>query len=371
MILDYKNWTEPNWQGQERIVKPIDKIGDAYLVLVNYKRDYGWDNKWFMWFGPPQFFDERQVWLIPVLSQSFLTTGAGSNQTWTYDNTWNNSNNTVECLGAGASGSASQLGTNPHAHGGGGGAYTRQGNITLSVNATYQCGAQGTGVAAATAGSAGSTDGNNGGDTWFNDTAYPTTGSNKVGAKGGTKGTSVTVYNSLTAGGAGGSSASAYPATPTAAYSGGAGGAHNLSSGSAATGGGGAAGYSANGGDAPTNTTGSSASAGGAAGTDTGGTAGNGGAGGAGTYWQASPTKYGSGGGGGALWAALNSTQTAFAGGNYGGGGGACYNNRGAPTGSVRAVSGAGTQGIVVLTWTPSTAPAVTALNINMPMLGM
>lgn len=377
-MIDPRNWAEPDWKGRERIVTREGEIfidADAcQIVRVEYRRDYGWDVKWFAWFGPFNLFDERQFWTVPVLSQSFLTTTPGSNATWTYDATWNNSNNTIECLGAGGSGSASQITTTTaRVYGGGAGGYTRQANVAVSGNTTYRIGLGGTGVPGAALGSSGTATGVDGGDTWWNDTAYPTTGSNKVGAKGGIGGQLTGSTESAT-GGAGGSSSSAYPNSPTAAYSGGAGGGRAGALNGGAAGGGGAAGFSANGspGVAVTTTAGTD---GGAAGTDTGGTAGTAlstsgtaGAGGDGTYWASSPTKYGSGGGGGGGYTGSNAAVTGGAGGKYGGGGGSARSSGGGNNSATRATSGAGADGIIVLTWTPAVFVGVKRLNVLLRM---
>src|SRR5438105_3697808 len=57
--------------------------------------------------------------------RGFLTT-TGSNQTFTSPSDWNNSNNTIECIGAGGSGGAVRGSTTNDATGGGGGAIDQQ-----------------------------------------------------------------------------------------------------------------------------------------------------------------------------------------------------------------------------------------------------
>jgi hypothetical protein len=67
----------------------------------------------------------------------FLTSGTS----WTVPSDWNNSNNTIECIGGGGAGQFTGLG----AGGGGGGGYAKKSNLTLTPGASigFQVGAGG------------------------------------------------------------------------------------------------------------------------------------------------------------------------------------------------------------------------------------
>lgn len=284
---------------------------------------------------------ERALWDLPTPSWqpylgelityefatvTFLTT-AGSNQTYSTPSDWNNSNNSVEGIGGGASGAVNN--SNFFGGGGGAGAYTKLTNLTISGNITYQVASGGTGVTSGT-----SVVGNAGNDTWFNDTAYPTTGSNKIGAKGGVGG-GITIGSV-----AGGSATSGYPTSGATRYSGGNGGNVTLNTGW--SGGGGAAGMNGNGGNGATPSAGSAS---------IGGTADNGtvAAGANGTEWDST---HGSGGG-----SSGSTSGTTNAGGRYGG-----------ASGGSAIASGNGYQGLLVITYTPT---VISKGGFNMPMLGM
>jgi hypothetical protein len=96
----------------------------------------------------------------------FLTVGSG---TWAVPADWNNSNNTIECIGGGGGGRAS-LGVVPGG-GGGGGAYSLIRNLSLTPGATipYRTGA-------------GGDQGDPGEDTFFGAASFAAA---KIGAKGG------------------------------------------------------------------------------------------------------------------------------------------------------------------------------------------
>jgi hypothetical protein len=304
---------------------------DEHLLFVERQHWYGFERRWFvrLRFGPREIF-------VPALTQAFLTTTPGSNQTYTSDATWNNANNTIEVIGAGASGGRFGAGTG-HATGGGGGAYCKISNFTFTTpgttTATYQIGSGGLAVTGT-----GGASGNNGGKTWFNAAAFPVSGT-AVGADAGLAGASGTASVN---GGAGGAIANNYPAST--GFAGGRGGNLTGASGSGGSGGGGAAGPNAAGNQGVDDATTNSAVA--TAGGQGDGTFG--GLGGAaissghvGTEWDATHGSGGGGGGGG------NNSGTG-SGGNYGGGGGGVRSSAGSTT------SGAGTQGIIVLTWTPA-----------------
>lgn len=334
---------DPRWHPLLKRLRRHDLLnGVAHSLLFSqWKTPQGVERRWHL-----LVYDEGQFDVVPVLAQTFLTSPTGSNQTYTSDATWNNNNNTIDAIGAGASGCASSSAAFIHATGGGAGAWNQISNFTFAspgtTTATFQLGTGGAAVVK-TAGS-GTSSGNNGGDTWFNDTAFPTTGSNKIGAKGGVGGVGGTGSQN---GGAGGASASNYP---VGGNSGGRGGNLTGASGSGDSGGGGAAGPNGvgnNGGDS-TSTSNGISTAGGSADAGSGGAAGAAGGnnpGGNGTEYDAS---HGSGGGGGGADATGGGDVTAGSGGKYGGGGGGCR------AGSTHVgTSGAGGDGIIVLTWTP------------------
>ncbi len=275
-----------------------------------------------------------------------LLTTSGSNQTWTSPADWNNSNNTIECIGAGGSGGAVLGDSTNVATGGGGGAYSLISNFTVATpgttTVTYNIGSGGTAVNI----SSGTSAGNLGGDTWFNSSSFPGAGTNNTycGAKGGGSGN---VGVATQTGGTGGVDTSGWGETRR---SGGAGGTASHTSN--ATGGGGAAGNSSTGGNGTNSSANNSATSGGQANGSgaSGGTAntsGSGNNGGDGVEY----TTEGSGGGGGGGRSNANSTIYGGDGGKRGGGGAGAINTRG--TGVPRAESGAGYDGIIVITYTP------------------
>ena len=181
----------------------------------------------------------------------------GSNQTYTRPVDWNATNNVVWTIGGGGGGRRQATSGVAGAGGAGGGACSGRANINIAATATYQIGTAGVG------GTAQSTSGTAGGDTWFNGTSLADSGvsSKGVGAKGGSGSTGST-------GAAGGVAASGFG---TSLFSGGTGGNGQGTNG-AGGGGGGAAGQNAAGGNG-TN---------GASGNGGNGGAGNGGIGGGG-----------------------------------------------------------------------------------------
>jgi len=271
---------------------------------------------------------------------------------------WNNANNTIECIGAGGSGAAGRTSTGRET-GGGGGAYAKITNFSFAnpgvTTASFTVGQGGTAVTEG----ATSTVGNAGGNTWFNDSSFPGAGSDnsECAAAGGGAGQANTT--GTVSGGAGGTTE-----WGQTTHNGGSGGTAN--SNASASGGGGAGGASANGTNG-TNATSATATAGGQGDGTAGGT-GGGGASGA-TTETGGPgnpgAEYGtagSGGGGGAArststGAGINATGGT--GGAYGAGGGAAVKNSTTGTGS--AISGAGGDGLIVITYVPSaSAPTVT-----------
>lgn len=256
---------------------------------------------------------------------TFLTT-TGAN-TWTVASDWNSVNNTCDTIGAGGAGGGCNSG---RSSGGAGGGFSQTPNVSLTPGASvnYTVGAGGTGVNGAA--------GNAGGSTFFNGT---TLAGSSVGANGGGGG--------ITAGTAV-AGASTTGAVGTTKYAGGGSSAVTASAGS---GGGGAGGPNGAG------NTGSAANSDGGsgdAGSGGAGGSGDGVAGSAGTEYDAS---HGSGGGGSGRTSV--SATAGGAGGAYGAGGGGTRN-----TGT--ATGGAGSQGLITLTYTPAAK-----YPISFPMLGM
>ena len=103
----------------------------------------------------------------------FLTTGT----TWTVPADWNNSKNTIECIGGGGGGVDGSVAASGAGGSGGGGAYSSLANLALTpgTDVLYQVGTGGSRAAVGAA--AGS-----GGDTYFNGTSVA---ASSVGATGG------------------------------------------------------------------------------------------------------------------------------------------------------------------------------------------
>jgi hypothetical protein len=158
-----------------------------------------------------------------------------SGTTWTVPKSWNNSNNSVSCIGGGGGGGANTIGV--AAGGGGGGARAISNNISLTIGNSIpvSIGAGG-GIASL------------GGDTSFN--------SGTVLAKGGSGGANTGV------GGAGGSATNS---TGTTKWNGGNGASVAHTSGGSYGGGGGAGGDTAAGGNGSGRTSGAGGATGGAA----------------------------------------------------------------------------------------------------------
>jgi hypothetical protein len=228
----------------------------------------------------------------------FLTTTGGS--TWTFDATWNNSDNTIEAIGTGAAGRNGVTGKISAPGGaGGGGAYARLEDQTLAANQSYTIAANPAANGAAPV------------DTTFGSGPLLIADSGANGSVPSPGGPGGTVANS----------------TGTTEFAGGTGG-------SGGGGGGGAAGPSGAGGN------GAAGNAGAAGGTGNGGTTP---AATAGTHWNGT---HGAGGGGTGATNASGADAPDNAG-LYGAGGG----GGGAGSGGI---SAAGRQGIIVLTWTPA-----------------
>lgn len=223
----------------------------------------------------------------------------------------------VECIASGASGNTS-------GGGGGGGAYSVS-YLTLSPNTTYTLFV-----------------GASGSDTFFGGAAYPTSGQ-CCGARAGGSPSSGTGGTGGQAGTGSGAAGNGYwTGTGSAGFSGGNGGSFSTDAG----GGGGAAGPNGAGNAGSSGNVG----AGGAGGSGDAGKGGNGGngsttaaagSGGAGTEISG----VGSGGGGGG-----STTGAAGAGGLYGGGGGASLGG---------GTAGNGGQGIIIITFLPTSNPTI------------
>lgn len=259
----------------------------------------------------------------------FLTSGT----TWAVPVLWPSSNNTIEVIGAGGGG-GSGLNSGTSGAGGGGGAYSKISNLVLTFgnSVTYSVGSAG-------AGGSGS-NGGTGGDTYFNGASL---GASSVGAKGGVGGGG----NGTLTGGTGGQASSGIGTTK---FSGGTGGNGDTSGGTAGGGGAGAAGLNGAGGNG---IIGSGTAFGGTGDNGFGGAGAtiNGGAGGNGTEYDAS---HGSGGGG----CGGANNQVGGAGGTYGAGG--------AGGGATNHNGGSGSQGLVVIKYTPTTSPSATFTIVGM-----
>lgn len=264
----------------------------------------------------------------PAQTTIFLTSGTS----WVVPADWNSTFNSIEVIGAGGAGGGGTAGN--HGAGGGGGAYSKVSNLTLTPSAsiTYAIGAAGTGILGAT--------GNSGGDTYFNGASL---GASSVGAKGGSGGSTTPTGTPVT-GALGGQSSAGVGTTK---YSGGNGGdATDSAPVTNGAGGGGAAGLHGVGGNGVVSTGSQNGGQGDVTFGGTGGTGnptGFGGAGNPGTEYDGSHGSGGGGGGGG------NSAGAGFNGGDaglYGGGGG----GGGSGTNSF---GGAGTQGLIVIRYTP------------------
>jgi hypothetical protein len=164
-----------------------------------------------------------------VITNVVILTTTGSLLSWTVPADWNDSDNRIECIGAGGGGFGDP---SLAGKGGGGGAYSAIENLNLTpaASVSYRVGSKGLG--GHKPGNA-SADGTDGTDTWFNGA---TLGASSVAAKGGQGGVS------SSAAGQGGQAASGIGATK---FSGGNGGNAGFFAGG---GGGAAAGPNGNGG---------------------------------------------------------------------------------------------------------------------------
>lgn len=303
--------------------------------LVNYglydvpvpREDWRLPNE--IW-GDPELYPEFQCDFATV---TFLTTpGSG---TYNRPVDWNDSDNSIEALGGGASGAALRGQSNQTNGGGGGGEYRRIENFTLPSSVGYVVGDGGSSVIRTTNGR---TNGNNGIQTTFNSASLVADNGDGGTSTGGAGGSGGTGAAGNADGGAGGSTSGSFT---NASGGGGAGGPNGA----------GNSGVTANNISATAGGSGDSGSGGsGGSGSNVGGsTVANGGNGNPGTEWQASPARGSGGGGGGGR--SDNGNSNGGDGGGYGAGGGAA-----GATGSVTSTSGAGAQGIIVVTYEPALA---------------
>jgi len=313
------SWRQPDWSGRSKIETDFGWLNRVGLLWIEEQKEYGWDRTWLLY----RMLDDGQVETVPYMKQAFLEATTGSNVTYTSDATWNNASNTVEVVGAGGAG-AHGASTTTGGGGGAGGGYNKISNFSFATpgttTAVYRVG---------TAGVHGGTFPQTGGDSWFNATAFPTTGT-AVGAKGGPS----PATNTTATGGVAVATTSFYPTTSPPARAGGNGAAGTSAS---AGGGAGGAGGPTGAGGAASTTTGGTADGG----TVVGGPPGNGAtaAGKKGTEFTGSVAGgIGSGGGGSNVSAGTGGTAI-----GYGGGGGGGSRSTG--------TGGDGFKGIVVLSW--------------------
>lgn len=291
-----------------------------------------------------------------LATQTLLTTTPGVNATWTAPADWANGNNTVECIGGGASGAIAWSLPNSRTTGGGGGAYSSIANFVVATpgvtTATYQVALGGASSSHLGGGGVSGQAGNAAGVSWFNAASDPGAGTDnsKCSAQGGAAGIFVGTTGTQT-GAAGGVDTAGWGQTRR---SGGRGGSITAAVASIRTGGGAAAGNSAVGGNGVDSGTTGTATAGGQAN-------GAGAAGSAGVNTTGSPTsaaggngtEYGTGGSGAGSGATRDQdtggSATSGAGGVAGGGTGAsaCF------SGTDTAISSAGGRGLIVVTYTP------------------
>lgn len=389
MPVSRSEWREPSQS------VPLDQMGNPTTQVRFRARGKTHDGvvKWALWFDDRNQFDafihayvasqiggapfdhriielpNRDVWgnFNPELPLEFATvtflTTTGSAQTYSRPSDWNNGNNKIETLGSGASGGASHKNASTSvaavATGGGGGAYNFVNNATVNVSSvTYIIGSPG---AAVFAPSGSFSAGNAGGDACFGNSVIS---GSTVASKGGPAGNANRSTSATPLSGSG--TAAAASGVGSGFDGGGSGTADQATANTqSASGGGGAAGGTGAGNtsaNAAVNAQTSGGSADGGSGGAGGASAGSGvnaSPGGNGTEWDAS---HGSGGGGGAS-RDTSGGSNGGNGGNYGGGGGGESRNGG----STANVSGAGIQGIIVVTYTPVTL----SMWGTLPMMGL
>lgn len=357
-----QEWQRPRQQTQFRIT---GRLNDGHIVWRGHFDDREDADAFLLSLISGSLIHDRNLWRLPTpwwhpdfgegltydfVTVTFLTTPTGSNQTYNIPSDFNAANNNIQAIGAGASGGHGDPNVDTADTGGGGGAYAKSVNLSLTPGgtATYQIGTGGAAV------SAFSTNGNAGGDSWFNSAAFPAAGQ-AVGAKGGSAGVN-DATSILVSGSSGGTAAASYATgTGSVKNSGGSSGSADGTGGigiGSASGAGGAggpngAGVAGTGAASATGSAGGAGDNGSGGGGGAGNSSGSGSGGGNGTEFDAT---HGSGGGGGGGMPRANN-DTGGSGGLYGAGGGAAYDLTRLLIGTA---SGAGRQGIIVVTYTPT-----------------
>lgn len=314
----------------------IPAIFHDRIYYIDKLCENGRQRDWFVevWF-------QRKAIPVWLMSQSFQTSGTSVTLS-SLTPAWNNANNFVEGVGAGASGAASQQNATGQGTGGGGGEYRKIANFTDPGGATsMQIGQGGPAKQCVLAGGAQSLNGADGTDTlWDTTSLIAKGGKGGVAANGGTP-----------SGGAGGTGGTGAAANNDGGRGGNVGAALKI-----ATGGGGAGGPNGVGGNGQDRSTGG-ASTGGQGDGASGGTGGAGGTtgtnGNPGIELDTTGHTVGCGGGGGSgTTSGTNAAITGGSGGLYGGAGGGAINSGSGNNSSNQVTSGAGKNGIIVLTWT-------------------
>ncbi len=322
-----------------------------------------------------------RAWAAPV--QIILTSGA----TWTVPPAWDNTNNTIEAIGAGGNGAPGLNNTYAGA-GGGGGEYRQAVNVSLTPNSTVDINIPSGGAGSATDGAwlknSGGTiqiEAKNGGNA--SGATAGTGGTGGTGSAlnfdGGAGGSGGSGNNNDSAGGGGGSAGpngtgkAGGNGVGATSYGGGGGGGSNGGSSTAGvtpTGvpggnggnntsgiGGGSGGSSRNSNDA---VSGNSGGGGGGGSQSTGSTPSIGGDGSVQDLWDTGVGPSGGGGGGGGCGGTgCTVSHLGGAGGAYGGGAGGCGMS-GSHAAANCPSTPTGGQGIIVITYTPSVSPSIT-----------
>lgn len=134
-------------------------------LFKQWQDDHGWQRRYFL---ALRHLNDHDVLFFPVLAQQFVTSPTGSNQTLKSDQTWNNANNSVECVGASGGGASQTSGSSTTGGGGSAGAYASVSNYNFAspgfTTVTVNVGSAGTGGPTTGNGVAGTA----GTATWFN-----------------------------------------------------------------------------------------------------------------------------------------------------------------------------------------------------------
>lgn len=158
-----------------------------------------------LWAWGSNLYSQLAATSLPIKYSSIVVTGSSN---WTVPLDWNNSNNTIACIGAGGGGAAA---------GGGGGAYAAIVNISLISGTVYTANVGVGGTGGGWVNSQLVRTSNPGGNTWLGGTSFQTS---LVGAVGGNGVTYNALLNQLTPGAGG----SATLSRGNIKYSGGSGG---------------------------------------------------------------------------------------------------------------------------------------------------